>query len=317
VGPLPRPVRWRLARLGSGGAISEGVGRGRAFAFRVPDNADPGIYSVRIQAGGRSASWPLVVGGRGHAAGLVVLPALTWQGQNKVDSNRDGFADTLDTGDNVPLARPFAHGRPPAAIRDQSVPLLRFLDRIRANYDVTTDVDLIRAPPASGFDGYRAVLFAGSERWLTQEAGAALRRFVQDGGRVASFGTDAFRRRVEYSQGVVADPSRPETLNTFGERTSVFTSPAAPMVVSTDRLNLFAETDGFVGSFTSFERSDELISGARLRAAAGRGDKPDMVAYTLGKGLVIRSGSDQWPAALTSSSEVAAVTRRIWTLLSR
>jgi flagellar hook assembly protein FlgD len=321
VGPVPRPVRWRLALMGRGGALRAGIGHGHGFALRVPSRAEPGIYSVQIQAAGRRATWPLVIGGRGNAAGLVVLPALTWQGQNQVDSNRDGFADTLDTGDSVPLARPFAHGRPPASIRAQSIPLLRFLDRIRANYDVTTDVDLVRGGglAADAFGGYRSIVFAGSERWLTQEVNAALRRFVQGGGRVASFGVDAFRRRVEYANNVATNPSRPEALNVFGERTSVFPSPAAPMVVSTDRLNLFADTDGFVGSFTSFERSDELISGARLRSAAGRPDdgKPDLVAYTLGKGLVVRVGSEQWGAALTSSSEVSAVTRRMWTLLSR
>lgn len=321
VGPLPRPVRWRLAALKSGGALSDGVGHGSRFSVRIPSRLDPGLYSVQITAGARRASWPVVVGGRGHAPGLVVLPALTWQGLNPVNSNRDGFADTLATGDNVPLARPFANGRPPASIAGESLPILRFLDRIRANYDVTTDVDLIRGGGlvAANFGGYKALVFAGPERWLTQQVNSALRRFVQDGGRVASFGTDAFRRRIEYGQGVASNPSRPETLNTFGERTSVFPSPAAPMVVSTDRLNLFADTDGFVGSFTSFERSDELISGAKLRAAAGRPDdgKPDLVAYTLGKGLVIRVGTSQWAPALTTSTEVAATTRRMWTLLSR
>jgi hypothetical protein len=321
VGPVPRPVRWRFAQLRRGGAIRDGVGHGRAFAFRVPRSAGPGIYSVHIRSGPRSATWPLVVGGRGRAAGLVVLPAITWQGRNPVDSNRDGFADSLDAGENVPLARPFARGRPPAAIAAESLPLVRFLDRIRANYDLTTDVDLIRGGglSADGLGGYRGIMFAGSERWLTEEVDLALRRFVQGGGKVASFGTDAFRRRVDYAQGVLASPSRPEEINVFGERTSVFPSPAAPMVVTTDRIGLFADTDGFVGSFTGFERSDELISGARLVAGAGRPDdgKPDLVAYRLGKGLVVRAGSDEWAGALTSSSEVAAVTRRIWTLLSR
>lgn len=322
VGPLPRPVRWRMAPLGGGRTVSDGAGHGRAFAFRVARDVEPGIYSVRIEAAGRSASWPLVVGGLGRAPGLVILPALTWQGQNRVDSNRDGFADTLDTGDSVPLSRPFERGRPPASIRSQSLPLLRFLDRIRANYDVTTDVELVRGGGLGGGDRlgkYRSIVFAGSERWLTQQVSAALRRFVASGGRVASFGVDAFRRRVEYRQGVASGAGRPEAINIFGERTSVFPSPPAPMVVATDRLNLFAETDGFVGSFTAFERSDELISGARLRAAAGRPDdgKPDLVAYTLGKGLVIRVGTAQWAPALTTSSEVAAATRRMWTLLSR
>jgi hypothetical protein len=46
-------------------------------------------------------------------------------------------------------------------------------------------------------------------------------------------------------------------------------------------------------------------------------DKPDFVAYTLGKGLVIRTGTDQWAAALADSPEVGNAMRRMWTLLSR
>ena len=113
VGPLSRPVRWRLALIGQGGALERGLSHGSHLAVRIPSGALPAIYSVLIADGTHQAAWPVVVGGRGHAAGLVVLPAIEWQGQNQIDSNHDGFPDTLDTGDAVPLAPPFAHGRPP------------------------------------------------------------------------------------------------------------------------------------------------------------------------------------------------------------
>ena len=51
----------------------------------------------------------------------VVIPAMTWQGQNAVESNRDGWPDSLDTGSAVPLTRGFLHGRPPASVATETV----------------------------------------------------------------------------------------------------------------------------------------------------------------------------------------------------
>ena len=89
------------------------------------------------------------------------------------------------------------------------------------------------------------------------------------------------------------------------------------VTVGLDKLQLFAGTDGFFGSFTRFERSDQFGSGIELLAGAGRGQKPDFVAYRLGRGLVARTGSDQWAGGLASSSELRDITKRLWTLLSR
>jgi hypothetical protein len=247
---------------------------------------------------------------------------MTWQGQNAVESNRDGWADTLDGDDAVPLARPFLHGRPPRSIATESVPALEFLSRIRANYDLTTDVALAagKEPPIEGHNG---ILLAGSQRWLTPKLFLQLRRFVTGGGTVASFGEDALRRGVELQKGMLADPSRRRRVDVFGERATPFTSPEAPLVLSQDKLGMFPGTDGFIGSFTRFERSDALDPKAALLSAGSRppspneAGKPDFVAYTFGKGLVIRTGTDQWAAALSESPEVANATRRMWTLLSR
>jgi len=319
VGPLPHNVTWRLAPYGRGGAIRRGQARGTTIAVRIPRNANPDVYSLFVTSGSRHAAGPLVVGNAGGAAPvLVVLPAMTWQAQNAVDSSRDGWPDTLDTGDSVPLARGFLHGRPPQSVLSESVPTLEFLSRIRANYDLTTDVALA-AGKTPGIAGHNGVLLAGSERWLTPKLSLQLRRFVAGGGTVASFGIDALRREVVLSHGMLVKPSRRARADVFGERTSVFGSPEAPLVVSQDKLGVFSGTDGFIGLFTRLERSDALNPKAALLTAAGRGDdpKPDFVAYTLGQGLVIRVGAAGWPAALQSSQEAANATRRIWTLLSR
>lgn len=323
VGPLPRPVRWRLAPYGRGGVIRSGLSHGRSLAVRIPRAADADVYSLFATSGGRRAAWPLVVGNRGGAAPvLVVLPAMTWQGQNAVDSNRDGWPDTLDTGDSVPLDRGFLHGRPPRSIVDDGVATIEFLNHIRANYDLTTDI-AIAAGKTPGIAGHNGVLFAGSERWLTPKLELQLRRFVQGGGTVASFGTDALRRNVGLKHGMLTDPSGRQRLDVFGERATLFSNPEAPLVVSQDKLGLFTGSDNFIGNFTRFERSNALDPKGALLTAAGRYEpngattRPDFVAYSLGQGLVIRVGVAGWPLALRSSQEAANATRRMWTLLSR
>jgi hypothetical protein len=119
---------------------------------------------------------------------------------------------------------------------------------------------------------------------------------------------------------MLVDPSRRARADVFGERTTVFGSPEAPLVVSQDKLGIFLPgSDGYVGLFKQFERSEALDPKAALLTAAGRtaDRKPDFVAYTLGQGLVIRVGAAGWPGALQSSQEAANATRRMWSLLSR
>ena len=323
VGPKTRRFEWRLVRAGGRAPVREGRAAGRRLAFRIPRDTRTGLHLLRVAAAGRSATVPLAVRGRapgrsrGRGRVLVVLPAITWQGVNPVDDDGDGFTDTLDRSDAVQAGRPFAHGAPPAGLLGEIVPALRFLDRIRAPYELTTDLALARGR-APGIRGRTGVLFPGTERWLTERVDVALRLYVEAGGRVASFGTDAFRRRVSARDALLTQPSRPEVANVFGEKTSLSRIPPAPMVVGNDRLGLFAGTDRFIGLFSRFERSDGLVGGGRVLSAAGREpERPAFVAYRLRRGLVIRTGTPRWASELGRSSEVASVTRKIWALLSR
>ena len=316
VGPVPRRVAWRLQETATRKTVADGRGSGDAFAVRVPRDARPGLYLVRVEGAGHRASWPLVVRRPGRARLMAVVPVMTWQGETRADADRDGFPDTLARGDEIPVPRPFAGGAPEGEKLTESAPLLRFLDRSRTRFDVTTDYAMARGEgpdwkPAAG------LVFAGSARWLPEELNLELRRYVDRGGRVASFGTDAFRRRLALRPGLLAEPSRPEGVNVFGERTRAVTIPPAPMVVAGDQLGLFAQTDGFVGLFARFERQEGLAEGATVLAEAGREpENPAFVAYRLGRGLVVRVGTPEWAEALNRSSEVGAVTRRLWTVLS-
>jgi hypothetical protein len=140
--------------------------------------------------------------------------------------------------------------------------------------------------------------------------------YVQAGGRVALFGADSLRRRVSVTQSALERPTPPARVNALGEVTGLVTGPAAPLAATADTLGLFAGTDGVLGPFTDFDESIQLPRGSRALTAAGR-ERAALVAYRLGRGLVIRMGTPQWGRAIARDPEVAAVTRRTWEVLSR
>jgi hypothetical protein len=313
-------VRWSLTALGARKPLRRGrAGASVTLRVGVPSRARTGVYVLRVSTrSAGSTTAPLAVRGRTTGRVLVVLPAIAWQGLNPVDDDADGFPDTLDDARSVPLGRPFASGRPPAGFGSDVAPLLRFLDGRRLRYDLTTDVALAhRRGPRLG-RARPGVVFAGSERWFTEPLDSELRDYVEAGGRVASFGTDSFRRTVAVTATALSAPGPAQETNALGEQTAAAGSAAAPLVVGPDALGLFAGTDNFVGLFTRFEQSEGRVQGAAVQSSAGRDPaKPAFVAYKLGSGLVVRVGTPQWSAALASDSEVGTVTEALWSLLSR
>jgi FlgD Ig-like domain len=318
IGPVARRLRWNLTAVGAGSPVTRGEGNGKVLAVRVPSDAATGLYLLRVQAAGHRAVTPLVVRRHSQKGVLVVLPAITWQGLNQVDDDNNGFANLLSSGDPVSTVRPFAHGQLPTGLQEQVIPLLRFLAREHLPYELTTDLALAQGT-GPGIGGRPGVLFAGDETWLTDKVDLALRDYVDKGGKVASFGTDAFRRLVSLGPKTLQDPTEPERVNLFGEETSELKTEPAPMAVNPgSELGLLSGTDGLFGTFDTFEQQDRLVSGTQVLESAGRDPKhPAFVAYKLGDGIVVRVGTPQWAAQLASDPELTNVTRHIWTFLSQ
>ena len=313
------PVRFTLSRASGGRPLARGRGRAPTLRARIPRRARTGLYVVRVQAPGGRAAAPVAVTERGakRERMLVVLPAISWQGLNPVDDDGDGFPDTLLSAPAVGLARGFALGRTPVAYRRDAAPLAAFLERSRLRYDLTTDLALARGK-GPGLRRHRGVLFAGSAVWLTEDLDRRLRSYVEGGGKIASFGTDAFRRTVNVDRERLSDPSAQQGTNVFGEATAPASSEAAPLVVHADSIGLFRGSDGYVGLFTRFEQQQAVVPGARVLAAAGRDpDHPALVAYRLGKGMVVRVGVPEWARAIADDPEIEGVTAAAWDLLSR
>jgi hypothetical protein len=330
VGPDARRFEWELTRLGSSKVLKQGKRRGvTALRVRMPDDARSGVYALRVRSRSRTANWPLVVAGlppKGVPADrprpLVVLPAISWQGVNRFDSDRDGCADTLDDSGAIPAERPYAGGRLPAGLVRQSAPLLNFLDRARLAYDLTTDLSLARAEgPALG--NAPGIAVGGSAIWLPRRLRDRLYGEVTEAGKaVAIFGGESLRRSVALTGDRLRFPSPPRPDDLFGERVRPErVDPPAPLSVEQDRLRLFSSVDSLFGEFSLIDRSVALPDDARLLSAAGRDPgEPAFVGYRLGKGTVIRVGSPQWTRQLDERAldvEVPRITKRIWQLLGR
>ena len=340
IGPALRPVRWSVAPFTGGPLVRRGLteGKGTEFvdkrrnrrgtkvSFRVPQQAKSGLYLLRVTTGGAKGVAPLVVRGRtngtrpGPGRILVVLPTISWQGATRVDDNGDGFAETLYDSPEVRLQRPLAGARLPLSTRENLGPLLRFLAREKVAYDLTTDVALARSG-GEGLRDHSGVILAGSERWITPTLDNRFKEYVEGGGRIANFGADSLKRTVKLEKGLLRDPVGPRIEDTFGEQTENERTPAAPLVVSKDEIDMFRAADRFVGEFTRIEQSVRRAKRAKLKAAAGREKgKPAFVAYDLGFGLVVRTGAPGWSTLLAEdrqNTEVIHVTRRILRLLSR
>jgi hypothetical protein len=277
-----------------------------------------GLYVLSLRSGTHRTSVPLVASSPASAPDhhrlLVVLPALTWQGLNPVDDDGDGLPNTLADGGPVSLHRPLANGLP--AGFDDEAALLAHLDRAHLAYELTTDLGLVDATgPAVGT--HRAVVFAGSERWLPATLGSALRDYVQNGGRVLSIGIDSLRRGVSVRAGQALHPSAPAAADIFGVRPgAVLTNAHDLITVARDALGIFSSTSGALAGYRSYE---PLAPGPQaFSSAAGVGGRAAAVAgFRLGRGTVVEIALGGFGSSLAHNVDAQELIARLWQVLGR
>jgi hypothetical protein len=344
-----RPYRWAVRRVGGRRPVRRGAVKAGAtgpLRLRAP-RGKSGLYLVELQSGRSRTSVPFLVQARERATLLVVVPALTWLGRDPVDDPplRDGMPDTLDRagGGRVRWPRVFAgEDGLPAGFRGQVAPLLRFLDRSRVRYDLTSDLDLALSSSPRASDR-KAVLLAGTHRWVPRELARRLRRYVLDGGRVATFGAETLRRGVTIradgaeTAGELLRPTQPTAQDPFGAALGAVRRTEGPVAVSQlagdPGYELFTGTDGTLEGFGALEESPPPEEGGRATVLAALGEpleEPDpdapaeeplpeeryaLTATRLGDdGLVIRVGLPEWTGRLRDP-EIAQVTRNIVDIL--
>jgi hypothetical protein len=332
---------WRLRRIGIKRILKRGRGDGPNLAVHMP-NDPSGAYLLDVRSGRWHEQVPVMVQGAKRSSVLVVVPAISWLGVDRVDDQPlDGIPNTLTDGTNVHWPRVMTGL--PAQFADESARLLVFLDRHKIRYDLTTDLDLdlSRNPRATDRSG---VLMAGPETWVTRTLARRLRRYVLDGGRVASFGADTLRRGVTLRTrqaddvGLLTRPTQPTSTDPFGARLAKLRtpSPAADLIqVEGDDQALMTGVQSLPG-FTKLEESLPVTGDRKLLTAVGqaltpeeeaaaqqsgkepRELRPALTAVRVGskQGLVIRVGLPEWYSKL-GDPNVQQVTYNIIDLLRK
>ena len=327
-----RPFRWRMFRVGQAGPVRSGSKpSGGEIKLRAP-RADSGLYVLELRTAKRSTRVPFAVQDDTPGPILVVLPAITWFGGDTLDDDRDGLPNTLANGGSAAYPRLLAGGLPDG-FSDQVAPLFAFLDRERIHYDVTTDLTL--AASRGGLTGERqGVLLAGPLHWISTEVARRLRRYVTDGGRVASFGADSLRRGVAVARDRLLRPLPQADSDPFGvsfrpqRRLEGDPAPLQP-VADDPETGLLTGVDELPG-FSALEESEPservrvalaAVDQKALDAAEAAGEElpppyPALALSELGEGMVIRVGLPQWGERLRQGSiPVQQLTRNIADIL--
>lgn len=317
-----RRYTWVLRRWGEPRVLARGRGSSSRLRLRAP-RGQAGLHVLTIATRAHRTQVPLVVSAPVDRRVLVVLPALTWQGLNPVDDDGDGMPNLLSgrgRDASALLVRPYAHGLP-ASIATQEGALLRFLDENLMRYELTTDAALAtgEGPP---LDGYRGTVFAGDSRWLTPQLRRALRRRVEEGGRVWSLGSgDALRRGVRLDDGLLSRPGAAAATDALGARPRQPLVEAPPGETALETFQdgpIFAGTGGFFSGFDRYEALASVIPSAEFTAAAGPdADTPVIASWRLGEGFAVHTGLPQL-AQLAADGDDGAGTliQSIWATLA-
>ena len=316
---MDRSFDFVVSRLGDPKPVLHGGRVAGRFRIHIPDKMRTGVYVVRVRAGRDRAVWPLAVAGlpppqrarRGAAARRA--PRAHLAGAQRSGRRRRRLRRQAAVSRAVRVDRPFAGG----GCRRASTPRCR-----RSCAGSTASGFRTTSPPTSRSPATRG------RRWATHRASRSpeascgcpsellkrLRDYVADGGRLAAFGADSFRRAVRLRARWRATRRR------GGARTR---SASEPLVQhergAAHRLRGRARAvRGRTASWgtSRCSRPAGLPESARRLTEAGRDPgQPAFVAYGLGGGIVIRVGTPQWARELDESAlslELPQVTKRIW-----
>lgn len=308
---------WQIRRVGQP-RRANGSGTRPLVRVRAPGGKS-GLYLFELRTATRRATVPFPVQSVQKEKVLVILPATTWQGRNRVDDDGDGWPDTLSGGLPVRTARIYDGSNLPAGVEDTTGPLLVELDRQGRRYDITTDLALARGVGPQLGD-HTGVILAGDTQWMDAALQRRLRRWVTRGGRLFNVGVESLRREVRVTPRRALDPTTPAPRDLFGAQLAPVDRVAGTsIVVAEDPLRLFEGTDGQFDGFDAYEATRSLGPASRVVAlgTTADGERDVIIASRLNKGLVIRTGLPQLPSKLSSDADLQALIRRIWVLLNQ
>jgi hypothetical protein len=314
------PYSWSLALPNSRKPISKGRGSSVSLYVRLP-RSGPGLYILYLDSRGYRTAVPLVASAApAHHVPriLVVLPALTWQGENPVDDvgsnpyDGDGLPNTLTAGVPIPLTnRVFANGLP-SGLGDIEG-LLAYLNKEKMSYDLTTDLGLAEGV-GPALNSYRGVVLAGNEIWLPHELESNLRAYVQGGGNLLSLGIGSLLRTLTLKDGEALHPSAAAAVDIFGARPGALVTKTTSLIGSTkDELNIFGASE----TFTGFSYQPFTVPSGAQSAAGATTNSPAIVGFHAGHGTVVEIGLVGFGSSLRTNVNAQELISRLWQVLAR
>jgi flagellar hook assembly protein FlgD len=302
-----RAFSWTLRRLGERRPVRRGIkAAGKTnLVLRAP-RGPSAIFLVRAQSHGAETTVPVAVRARTRVGPLVVLPMITWLGRDPIDGNGDGVPDVFGRAAAARFPRLFAYreGTPPG-LYSEIAPLLLAMDAAKLRYDLATDLDLDFGDQPTADD--RGVIMAGRPTWVSTAVARRLRRWVEEGGRLALFGPDALRASVSVGDSVLARPSPVTVVDALGGRLAEVRPLASDLTVLAEDPDLRL-LEGFSGILRGFDAVEELVSAGRGKVTTSVGEetddlRPAFSATVQGDGLVIRVGLPGWGVRLKSGDQ--------------
>lgn len=314
VAPTRSRFSWTLSRLGASPS-RKGTSSRATVRVRPPSKRSQ-LYLFSAKQGEYRASAPVAVDDAAKHPVLVVLPLITWQGRNPVDDDGDGEPNLLSTGGPAKLSRVL--GTPlPQGFAAQERPIMQWLENSRHRYDLTTDYALATGG-ASQLAGHSGVLLAGETVWLPARLAQRLRRFVNGGGTLVEAGVDSLLRGVTLTRaGQLVDPLPPATSDIFGSTLAPQRKGSFDITSGKDSIGLFEGTSGLFSNYDVIEQTTSTGKAKTVASAVSGDGAVVIVAFRVGRGLVIRYGLPQLPSRLTTDPDVEGLIERSWQLLSR
>jgi hypothetical protein len=314
------PYSWKLWREGARKPSGHGGQRSFELRLKLPPAQDAGLYHLVITSGSHRTDIPLLADhpSRRHLPRvLVVLPALTWQGQNPVDDAPayDGIPNTLDLGGPIALDRVFANGLP-KGFTDEAA-FLSYLDRAHLSYDLQSDLGLTEGIGPK-LAGHAAVVLPGSERWIPPSLAGALREYVSGGGNLLSLGVSSLLRRVTIRGATAADPTPPAANDALGARPGPLVAHNSALTTQLqDGLGIFVGTSGVFAGYRAFQPIAVAAPAQLLSAAGTSASQMSIVGYRLGRGSVVEIGLVGFGSSLARNVDARDLVDRLWKVLGR
>lgn len=315
---------WVLRRVGTRRPVERGSASGPVLKVRTR-SARGALYRLAVAVGGRRVEVPALAADSREQPVLVVVPAVTWQGLERLDDDGDGLVNTLGGAEESRASRvraPRTLSALPRRFSAAEAPVFAWLARHRKRFEVTSDLALARGEGPK-IEGHRGVLLVGEHRWTTPAVAKGLRDFVRGGGTLAGLDPSGLRRSVTINKAdqptsVLRAPSTFAAENALGLTSRGAVRLDGPPQNDKDDIGLFAGGDGRFDGYPVGWPLEDLPQGNLLVASAvDRADHVLIAAVKIGDGFVVRTGLPDFASRLGSDPDTSELLESTWRRLSR